>query len=197
MASLQFVKGLDELKKAFNELPKVIGKRVIRGAARVGSQIIRDRAIVLAPTLQEMDHHNPPRIKGMMRAALYEKAVGELSNDLVQTFIVGVRSGPRGRKYAVQTSTGWALVEAFYWKWIEFGHYYMPPRETNATTGKKVNQKWHRNNSKATGTAVWIKEQPFLRPAFNEMKDEAVTAMVNYMAERIPKEARKLGIKTT
>jgi HK97 gp10 family phage protein len=198
MADLQYVKGLDALKASFNELPKVIGRRVLRPAVAAGALVIKTKAIELAPSLKKVDRHKNPRVRGMLKAAIYEKQVPEQSNDFVQTFYVGVRSGQRGKRYqyVVKTSAGDALLDAFYWKWLEFGHFYMPPRARNATTGKLVNQKWHRNNAKTTGSAVWVRPQPFMRPAFNLKKDEAIRAMVAYMAERIPKEARKLGIKT-
>ena len=198
MADLQYVKGLDALKAALNEFPKVIGRRVLRGAVAAGAAVIKTKAQELAPRLQKIDRHNPPRVSGLLQAAIYEKQVPELSNDFVQTFYVGVRSGQRGKRYqyAVQTSAGMALLDAFYWKWLEFGHFYVPPRPRNATTGALVKQSWHRENARASGAAVWVRPQPFMRPAFNLKKEEAIRAMVDYMAERIPKEARKLGFKT-
>jgi HK97 gp10 family phage protein len=195
MADLKYVTGLDALKAALLQLPTNIGRNVLRGAASRGAEVIKAQVIRNAPVLQGIDRHNPPRVTGLLKAAVYQKQIPEESNDLLQTFYVGVREGKqRGKfKYAVKTSAGMALVDAFYWKWIEFGHFYVPPRPRNATTGKLVKQSWHRANARATGAAVWVSEKPFLRPAYFSKSAEALQVMVDYMNERIRKEAQKLG----
>jgi HK97 gp10 family phage protein len=195
MADLKYVTGLDALKAALLQLPTNIGRNVLRGAASRGADVIKAQVIRNAPVLQGIDRHNPPRVTGLLKAAVYQKQIPEESNDLLQTFYVGVREGKqRGKfKYAVKTSAGMALVDAFYWKWIEFGHFYVPPRPRNATTGKLVKQSWHRENARATGAAVWVSAKPFLRPAYFSKSAEALQVMVDYMNERIRKEAQKLG----
>jgi HK97 gp10 family phage protein len=196
MADLKYVTGLDALKAALLQLPANIGKNVLRGAASRGAEVIKERAIDLAPSLQKVDRHKNPRVKGLLKAAVYQKQIPELSNDLLQTFFVGVREGKqRGKfQYAVKTSAGgFALVDAFYWKWVEFGHFYVPPRPRNATTGKLVKQSWHREQVKASANAVFVKPQPFLRPAYNEKSAQALQIMVDYMSKRIRDEAKKLG----
>lgn len=197
MADLKYVTGLDALKAALLQLPSKIGRNVLRGAASRGAEVIKAQAIANAPTLKEVDRHKNPRVAGMLKAAIYQKQIPEESNDLLQTFYVGVREGKqkRGSKFAyvVKTSAGTALVDAFYWKWIEFGHFYVPPRPRNPTTGRLVKQAWHRENTRATGAAVWVAEKPFLRPAYNDKSAAALQVMVDYMSDRIANEARKLG----
>jgi hypothetical protein len=199
MADYKYVTGFDALKAALLQLPKNIGTSVLRGAATRGAEVIKDQTVKNAPSLQGVDRHNPPRVSGLLKAAVYQKHIAEQSNDLLQTFFVGVREGKQKGKfqYAVKTSAGFALVDAFYWKWIEYGHFYIPPRPRNATTGKLVKQSWHRENARATGAAVWVSEKPFLRPAYNEKGAAALQVMMDYMAERIRKEAQKLGFLVT
>jgi hypothetical protein len=194
MADLKYVTGLDALKAALLQLPTNIGRNVLRGAASRGAEVIKGQVIRNAPVLQGIDRHNPPHVSGLLKAAVYQKQIPEESNDLLQTFYVGVREGKqRGKfKYAVQTSAGMALVDAFYWKWIEFGHFYVPPRPRNAL-GRLVKQSSHRENSHASGAAVWVAAKPFLRPAYYGKSAEALQVMVDYMNERIRKEAQKLG----
>jgi hypothetical protein len=195
MADLKYVTGMDALKAALLQLPTKIGQNVLRGAASRGAEVIKAQVIRNAPVLQGVDRHNPPHVTGLLKAAVYKKHIPEESNDLLETFYVGVREGKQtGKfKYAVKTSAGMALVDAYYWKWIEFGHFYVPPRPINPTTGKAVKQLWHREHTRATGAAVWVSEKPFLRPAYFSKSAEALQVMVDYMNERIRKEAQKLG----
>jgi HK97 gp10 family phage protein len=53
----------------------------------------------------------------------------------------------------------------------------------------------------ASHYAFWVEfgtskmaSRPFMRPAFESQKDAAVTAMVDYMRQRIPNELAKLGV---
>lgn len=198
MAEYAYVKGFEQLKAALLQLPTNIGKNVLRGAANTGSKIIKERAVAIAPSLREVDRHKKPRIKGLLKAAIYQKQIPELSGDLKQVFAVGVRHGKQqGKyKYAVQTSAGgFALVDAFYWKWIEYGHFYVPPQPKNVVGKTRQTQKAHRAQVKASANAVWVKPQPFLRPAYNEKVAQALQAMTDYISERVGKEARKIGFK--
>lgn len=182
MANLQCVKGLDEFLAALDQLPKNIAKNVLRGAVNAGATVLRNEAVFLAPEYEGEDERPD---KGLIKRAIYQKQIPELSNDLQQTFYVGVRRGP---KSTVKVRGQKVVVDAYYWTWLEFGHYYVPRN----TTG--VSNATHAKNSKATGTALWVEPRSFMRPAFAIAKDQAVAAMVTYFERRIPIEAQKLGL---
>ena len=149
-ASTQIL-GLKELNSALKELPARIAKNVLRGATSAGAAVIRVEAKAKAPvyTGSVAKGHPPP---GTLRRAVYQKQIRELSSLVKQTFYVGVRIGKSARKKG---------VDAFYWKFVEFGTSNMAAR-------------------------------PFLRPAFEAKKLEAVEAIKKYLTERIPKEVDKL-----
>jgi HK97 gp10 family phage protein len=182
MANLQCVKGLDAFLAALNQLPHNIAKNVLRGAVNAGATVLRNEAVFLAPEY-EGDDERPD--KGLIKRAIYQKQIPELSNDLQQTFYVGVRRGP---KSTVKVRGNKVSVDAYYWTWLEFGHYYVPRNNTG------VSNSTHAKNAKANGTALWVEPRSFMRPAFAIAKDEAIKAMVAYFEKRIPVEAQKLGL---
>lgn len=191
MANLQCVKGLSEFQRALEQLPKNIGRNVLRGAVRAGAVVLQKEAIRLAPEYQGDDKRVT---SGSIKAAIYEKQIAELSNELLQTFYVGVKRGygrqKGGGKFTPIKFVGGkvASLDAYYWTWVEFGHAYVPPRP------KGVTQERHRLAHKTGSGAIWIEPRPFMRPAFANAKDDAIKAMVAYLEKRIPDEAKKLGL---
>src|SRR5574337_608603 len=117
MAELEHIDGLRELKRALEELPKAIGRNVLRGAVRAGAQLIRKEAQQRAPvyTGDVSKGHPPP---GTLKRAVYQKQINELSSATRQTFFVGVR---KGNKYRNQGKSGKLSQDAYYASWVEFG----------------------------------------------------------------------------
>lgn len=185
MANLQHVKGLNEFQKALAQLPKNIARNVLRGAVAAGANVIHKEAQRLAP---EYEGDDPRPDKGLIKRAVYHKQITELSNEFVQTYFVGVR---RGRKSTVKVKGQKVIVDAYYWTWLEFGHFYVPPGIQKGK-GTSVKNKAHRAYAHANG--IWVAPRSFMRPAFNTKKDEAINAMVAYFERRIPIEAQKLGL---
>lgn len=182
MANLQCVKGLDEFLKALDQLPKNIAKNVLRGAVNAGATVLRKEVVRQAPEYEGDDERVD---KGLIKRAVYQKQIPEKSNDLVQTFFVGVRRGP---KSTVKVKGQRVTVDAYYWTWLEFGHFYVPPAPKGTT------QKAHREATKTGANALWVAPRSFVRPAFAVAKDDAIKAMVAYFEKRIPIEAQKLGL---
>ena len=188
MANLRHIKGLDEFQRALEQLPKNIARNVLRGAVNAGAKVLREEAEVLAPVYEGDD----PRVEpGRIKENVYQKHIAELSNEFLQTYYVGVRSGKRRGKYKVVVDGKTTYLDAFYWWWVEFGHFYVPPGIQKGK-GTGAANKAHRESAHLAG--VWIEPRSFIRPAFAIAKNDAIDAMVNYMARRIPKEAEKLGL---
>lgn len=102
------VEGLAELRAALLELPRNIGRNVLRGAVNAGAREIAEEVKVRAP----ID-------TGRLRAAVFRKHARELSSAMRQTFIVGVRSGKRHQQLTRGRRT--VNLDAFYWRFVEFG----------------------------------------------------------------------------
>ena len=180
MPNLQHVSGLKELQAALKELPQRVGRNVLRGAVNSGAGVIRAEAQLLAPVMHEaLPKHQPP---GTLRRSIIVKHILEKSGDFRQTYYVTVR---QGRKYQGQGKGGNLSQDAFYARWVEWGHYFVPPRP------KGVNWKKHRSASQGDA-ARWVPAKPFMRPAFEAKKEAAVQAIKSYLAKRIPEEVAKL-----
>jgi HK97 gp10 family phage protein len=173
MASLVTMQigGLTELYAALKQLPTNIGKNVLRGAVAAGARQIRDAVIERAPVYQGDD----PRVKaGTLKNAVYMKQINELSSEIQQVYLVGIR---RGRSEQAKGR------DAYFWTWVEFGHHVRP---------SSVNRRQHTGASLVTN-ASYVLPHPFFRPAFESTKDAAAQAIREYLAKRIPEEANKLG----
>jgi hypothetical protein len=184
MANLQCIKGLDEFQRALSTFPQNIARNVLRGAVNAGATVLRNEAVALAPEYEGDDERVD---KGLIKRAIYQKQIAELSNLYSQTFFVGVR---RGKKSSVKIKGQRVIVDAYYWTWIEFGHYYVPPN-----TSDWMSQKTHRKAVKSSAGAIWVQPRSFMRPAFANAQGKAAQAVFDYFAKRIPVEAQKLGLE--
>lgn len=194
MAELRFIKGLDGFLVQLEQLPKDIGRNVLKGAVQAGAAKLKAQAIHLAPELDTPDRHKKnKRIRGALKNSIYQKAVPELSGPLVQVAFVGVRTGKKKGDPVVSANGKISNVDAYYWKWVEFGHFYVPPRPDAYKTLKITQKRW-REVHKTWAKAIWIEPRSFMRPAFSLAKDEALLAMQTYLETRIPARARALGL---
>nr|WP_198047974.1 HK97-gp10 family putative phage morphogenesis protein [Cupriavidus taiwanensis] len=183
----QYVKGLRELNDALNALPQNIAKNILRGAVNAGAAVIRKEAALRAPVYEPGKYGVPDmRVEpGRLKRAIYQAHAPELSSAIVQTVLIGVRQGKsqRQKQRGKQTFN----LDAYYAKWVEFGHWYVPRR------GEGITRKAHRAKHKSD-MGRFIPARPFMRPAFEAKKDDAIKAIEQYLRERIPREASKLGI---
>lgn len=115
------IQGLKELNEALKLLPDRVAKNVLRGATNAGATIIRKEAQQRAPiyTGQVAEGHPPP---GTLRRAIYQKQISELSGLLKQVFYVGVRRGKNQRDRKGRS------LDAWYWRFVEFGTVKMSAR---------------------------------------------------------------------
>ena len=111
------IEGLEQLKKALNQLPVEIQQRSLRSAVSAGAKVVVDAAIAKAPT-----------DTGSLKKAIYRYRSRSASGTGRETYYVGVRKGKKayadtarnrrlnrvGKKYTVQG-------EAYYWRFLEFG----------------------------------------------------------------------------
>jgi HK97 gp10 family phage protein len=185
MASSVQVKGLRELNAALADLPRNIGRNVLRGAVRAGAVVVRDEAKVRAPV-----------VTGQLRRALYMKQIREQSNALRQVFYVGVRAGKAYRNLTTKGGKDRSM-DAYYAKFVEYGHF--SRRSTGrgfAKIGYRRSDRGQRNNELLagevqSGAVRWIAARPFMRPAWDARKEDALKALAAYLEQRIPQEVAK------
>lgn len=168
MADTQTLHGLDGFLVALKKLPPEIGSKgggPARKALRKGAMVIRDEA-----------ERRAPEDTGNLRDSIVTRRDPKphLSH-AAEVYWVGVKGGGR-RKYANtkrnrrnrRTGQEYEVSgNAYYWRFIEFGF------------------------TRANGDEVAA--QPFLRPAFNSKKQEALDVIVLEMTKGIDKAVRKVA----
>ncbi|WP_439891600.1 HK97-gp10 family putative phage morphogenesis protein [Ralstonia sp. 25C] len=184
--NFQCVRGVGELLEAMRALPQNIAKNTLRGAVNAGASVFRKEAVRLAPVYTGIPYRYPDeRVDpGLLKRAIYQKHMPGNSNATTQTYIVGVRSG-KGNRFR-KRGKGFVGMDAYYAKWVEFGHWFVPPRPQG------VGKKQHRSRY-ATPPGLYVPARPFMRPAFDTKKTEAAQAIENYLRKRIADETYKRG----
>lgn len=175
------IKGLEEITAALRLLPERIAANALRGAVRAGAEVIKAEAILRAPvwTGPMAEGHPPP---GTLKRAIYSRYMYELSSKTQAVQRVTVRKGrPRSKREG-------SLPDAYYWTWVEFGHWWVPKAGTTRRArrlGVLASQLG----------AKWIPAHPFMRPAYEAKREAAVHAFAQYLAERVPKEVAKIAVR--
>jgi HK97 gp10 family phage protein len=114
---LEHVKGLRELSDALRQLPDRIARNALRQSVAAGAAVIRKDAQSRAPVASSpLPSGGPP--PGTLKRSVVTRYARELSNQVSQTYTVGVR---HGKKYRKQGKKGTLSQDAYYWRWVEFG----------------------------------------------------------------------------
>lgn len=165
------VKGLSELKATLRTLPAAIQNRVMRSAVATAAGVFKDEAVLLAPmyTGSVQAGHPPP---GTLKQAIYITRMVSQCTSTLEMWKVDVR-----RNAAKGKTKG---VGAFYASWVEYGHFTRTPGLSKRAHGAAV----------AAGMAgglgaKWVSAKPYMRPAFESVKEQAALAMRDKMAQRI------------
>jgi len=166
------VKGLDQLLRDLKAFPAAVQKRVLKGAAATGASVLRKEAIQRAPvsTGKVEDGHPPP---GTLKKAIYQVRMNQECTPTREVFKVGVRSGKRARSVGKKGTN----LDAYYAKWVEFGHFARVPHEMTKTA---------KAAGRMLGVAKWIPPHPFMRPAIAAKQADALRAMQEYIRNQMP-----------
>lgn len=146
-----------DMKSGLDKLLGSEGEQLLRAAGFAGAEVFRDEAIRLVPVDE-----------GVIKRNIIVKRVEEKSD------------GAKAQTYYVTVRTGKVNVEgdAFYWRWVEYGHSFVRRKK------KGVTWKAHRAASKLEYGSSSAPAQPFMRPAYDSKKLEAILAMRKRMSEK-------------
>lgn len=147
-----------DLESALSKLSMTANERVLRASGYAGAAVFVDEAIQRVPVKT-----------GTIQRNIIAKRIEEKSDDTKQTYYVTVRTGNVGTE-----------GDAFYWRWVENGH------SLSRRKNKKSTWKAHRAAMKLEFGDSKTAAQPFMRPAYESKKEDAVEAMRRKMAELIP-----------
>lgn len=153
------VKLTGDITAAFDKLSAALGEATLRATAFAGAKVILDEA----------KHNAAPSVKTgtILRNIIIKRAEEKSKGNELQTYLVTVRAGQRGED-----------GDAYYWRWVENGHKYVKPKP------KKVSWRAHRDLMDVEYGNSRVPAHPFLRPAYDSKKQEALEAMKKSMAEK-------------
>jgi len=175
------IDGFAAIAEDLRSFPEATGESALRQACVAGAAIIRDEAALRAPVKS-----------GVLKSSIIMRHIDEASDGANhQTYYVTVRSGGRGADGKKGGSQ-----DAFYWRWVEEGHRYVPRATDGGVTtftqtlrnGKVVqrSRKYSGSSLRARRRAVDAMDvefgnskkgaKPFMRPAYESRIAEALTA---------------------
>lgn len=174
------VMGLDELKREFERLSVATRERIMKGAMAKAASVIRREAVARAPTYTgEVSQGHPP--PGTLKRAIYQARMTLKCTSTTEVWLIGVRAGKQAQ--TTKRGKGTVNLDAFYARFVEYGHYTRAPASAGATaTGRR---RAVREGSQLVVGAHFVMPQPFMRPAFELKKEEAARVFKEEFYERM------------
>ena len=182
MADVVIMEGWKELETKLLGLSTQIAKGALKQGVAAGAKFMKAEVKAKAPLLSGFTwgQHQPP---GTLKRAIMTVFCPELSNDYQATYKVTVK---KGKKYRNRGKKGNLSQDAFYADWVERGHFYVPPKTNDRTSWNA-----HRKQAKSKSDAVFIAAHPFMRPAWDTKKDQALEAIRKELEIKIEQVASK------
>ena len=165
------IKGLRELRTALTKtIPVEMQGKILQKALAAGTR----------ETLRQAKQNAvrggaswPDRITGTLARAIYAKRSRWGNTKTLEYRVIGVRRGKKAGK---------ANKDAFYWKFVEFGH----------RIGTRASGYLQKRDRGAGGRARGeVPAQPFMRPAFESTKNRAAVAIREALRRLIEEAAKK------
>ena len=146
-----FLRGMQQ---QIEQIASVVDEKSLREIGFSGAKLIRDEAKQNASRL-------PLHIRsGTLTDSIIVKRLEEDSDtDRRQFYLVTVRKG------------AYAGSDAFYWRFVEFGHRFVPQKPKRRTWDD------HRIAAQVEYGTASAPAYPFMRPAIESHRDEAIAAM--------------------
>ena len=166
--------GLAETLAMFRRAPAVMQQQILPGAVAAACQPIREEAAIRAPywTGPAQEGHPPP---GTLQRSIYQTRLTSECTPTREVWIVTVRKGAKA------ASVAGGSKDAFYGTWVEYGHYARGPSARSAAERKGLDAGSH-----VPLGSHFILAQPYMRPAFEVKKSDAVEAMRAFIEKKLP-----------
>jgi HK97 gp10 family phage protein len=169
--------GFAELAAQLKALPDNIGRNGLRAAVAAGAAEVRKQTRLNALAIKDT---------GTLARSIYQKQIREESSLHRQTFYVGARQGKKYQKQGKRQVS----ADAYYARFVEFGHFTRPARSGKRTrllrnTDRGQDHAQWLSDEVQAGNVKWVPPSPFLRPAFDSKKMQAIDAMAVKLRERI------------
>jgi HK97 gp10 family phage protein len=159
------------VKELTDRVRDSVGEETLRATGFAGAQIFRDQA---------------------KENSLAHKKTGLLYDSIIVKRLEEESDGGRRQVYLVTVRNGRYIGDgAYYWRWIEYGHKFVPRnKKVSERTGRKIGWKAHRAAAALEYGTASAPAYPFMRPAYESRKRDAVDAMTKTLAEQIARNSK-------
>jgi len=153
-----------------NTITEAMGESTLRTVGFAGAEVFRDQ---------------------VKQNSLKHKKTGMLFDNIIVKRLEEDSDGGRRQVYMITVRNGTASSPgAFYWRFVEFGHKFVPRNKKRSKTGRTIGWKAHRQAAELEYGTASAPAYPFMRPAYESKKQEAVDVMTRTLAEQIARNAR-------
>lgn len=198
------LEGIQEIDKRLREVPVALRKKVLASALRKGANIIKKKAIELAPSLKKSTKY---RNKGTIKKAIkvHVSKFSRKSGDI--GVYLGVKpisnSAIRAFKSSGTLSSSKNPNDPYYWRWVHFGHKIVPRQGKGGVTtywttlrnGKRKFRTREFSGATITGrrrsSTSSVKGVPFLSDAATAKQQVALDAIIAGIIPAIEKMDRR------
>ncbi|MBZ2208474.1 HK97-gp10 family putative phage morphogenesis protein [Massilia soli] len=151
------------IRQVTNDIGAAIDEPTLRATGFAGAEVFREQAKVNA-------------LRNKKTGTIYNNIIAkrlteESDGDKKQAYLVTVRSGKFG-----------ADGDAFYWRFVEQGHKFVPRKPKS---GKGSTWKAHRRAAELEYGSATVPAYPFMRPAYEARKADAIEVMRDKLAQKI------------
>lgn len=162
---------IEAVQETAEQVIDSVGESTLRTVAYAGADLFRDQ---------------------VKQNALANKKTGMLFNSIIVKRLEEESSGGTRQVYLVTVRKGsYGGEDAFYWRWVENGHKFVPKnKNVSARTGRTIGWAAHRRAAELEYGTRRTRAYPFMRPAYETKKQEAVNLMTQTLAEQLARNAR-------
>lgn len=162
---------IEAVQETAEQIIDSVGESTLRTVAYAGADLFRDQ---------------------VKQNALANKKTGVLFNSIIVKRLEEESSGGTRQVYLVTVRKGsYGGEDAFYWRWVENGHKFVPKnKNVSARTGRTIGWAAHRRAAELEYGTRRTRAYPFMRPAYETKKQEAVNLMTQTLAEQMARNAR-------
>lgn len=162
---------IETVQQTANQVINLVDEETLRTVGFAGADLFRDQAKQNALSNKET---------GLLFDSIIVKRLEEESDGgKVQVYLVTVRNGNASRD------------GAYYWRWVENGHKFVPRnKNVSAKTGRTIGWAAHRRAAELEYGNARVRAYPFMRPAYEGRKQEAVDLMTRTLAQQLARNAK-------
>jgi len=162
---------IEAVQETVNQVNSLVDEEMLRTIGFAGADLFRDQA---------------------KQNALSNKKTGILFDNIIVKRMEEESDGPRKQVYLVTVRNGNAASNgAYYWRWVENGHRFVPQNtKVSKRTGRTIGWAAHRRAAELEYGNARVRAYPFMRPAYEMKKQEAVDLMTNTLAEQMARNTR-------